>query len=107
MVALVRGVAGLVRSVSFDDGLVSARVFVPAIHDYVVLRHRVGARGGIPVTASRDLWRTLVAARNEDSFVEFSGRPGWDGWFDAAGVVTFVTEGMMNVYYDGEEYCPA
>jgi hypothetical protein len=101
MAGLVYGVSGVVRSVSYADGLISV-----VVGDTVV-RHRVGARGGIPVTASRELWKLLVDARDNNSFVQFFGRVGWAGWFDAADIVTFVTEKMMNVYYDGEAYCPA
>jgi len=76
MVALVRGVSGVVRSVSYADGLVSVDV------DGVVVRHRVGARGGIPVAKSRKMWKLLVALRDFRLTAQFSGRPGWAGWFD-------------------------
>jgi len=75
--SLVAGVSGVVRSVSYADGLVSV-----VVGDTVV-RHRVGARAGIPVTASRDLWVALQAAKSSGITVTFLGRPGWDGWFDS------------------------
>ena len=90
MAGLVRGVAGVVSSVSFAGGLISVVVQAYAGGD-VVLRHRVGARNGISLAASRDLWVALVNARDNEDFVHFLGRPSWDGWFDDFEVITFVT----------------
>ena len=90
MARLVRGPAGVVSSVSFASGLISVVVELGS-GDVVLLRHRVGARAGISLSASRILWLKLVAARDNEDFVEFSGRAGWDGWFDGVDVVTFLT----------------
>ncbi len=95
MAGLVRGAAGVIHSVSYADGLISVVVYNVANDvdaPYIVLRHRVGARNGISLAASRALWLDLIAARNNNDFVEFSGRAGWAGWFDVVDVITFVTQ---------------
>jgi hypothetical protein len=84
---LVLGASGVIRSVSYAGGLITV-VLVGG----TVLRHRVGARAGIPLAASRSLWRELVALRDDGEFVQFAGRAGWDGWFDSVYEVAFVTE---------------
>jgi hypothetical protein len=76
--ALVAGVSGVVRAVSFAAGLVS--VVVESGGEVLVVRHKVGARGGIPLSESRVLWSRLKLAVGTS--VCFWGRAGWDGWFD-------------------------
>ena len=84
---LVLGASGVIRSVSYAGGLITV-VLVGG----TVLRHRIGARAGIPLAASRSLWRELVAFRDDGEFVQFAGRAGWDGWFDLVYEVSFVTQ---------------
>jgi len=86
MAGLVLGAAGVVSSVSFAGGLITV-VLVGG----TVLRHRVGARAGIPLAESRSLWRKLVDYRDDEVFAQFAGRAGWDGWFDLVYEVSFVT----------------
>ncbi len=83
--SLVAGVAGVVHFVSFVDGLVVAAVCLPD-NRMVEVRHRVGARGGISLDASRALWKYLVSLKRVGLPVQFFGRPGWDNWFDAVDV---------------------
>lgn len=52
----------------------------------MVVRHKVGARGGISVAASRELWKYLVSLHKVGMPVELRGRPGWAGWFDEVDV---------------------
>ena len=83
--SLVVGVSGVVHFVSFVDGVVVADVCLPD-HRMVSVRHRVGARGGISLDASRALWKYLVSLKRVGLPVQFFGRPGWDNWFDAVDV---------------------
>ena len=78
--SLVVSAVGKISSVAFDNGYI-----VVSLGDMVV-RHKVGARGGIPVAASRDLWRALQMWKRVGVIVSLSGRPGWAGWFDAVAV---------------------
>ena len=84
---LVLGSSGVIHSVSYAGGLITV-VLVGG----TVLRHRIGARAGIPLAESRSLWRKLVDYRDDEVFAQFAGRAGWDGWFDSVGVVSFVTQ---------------
>jgi len=60
--SLVAGVSGVIHFVYYDAGTIVAVVCLPD-NRMVEVRHRVGARGGIPVAASRELWKFLVDLR--------------------------------------------
>jgi hypothetical protein len=120
--SLVVSAVGKISSVAFNNGYI-----VVSLGDMVV-RHKVGARGGIPVAASRDLWRYLVSLHRVGMPVELRGRPGWAGWFDEVDVsfeylreveraadareYAMAEESALEeratengLYYDGERYC--
>ena len=84
--SLVPGVSGVVHFVYFDAGVVTACVCLPD-NRMVDLRHRVGARNGIPVGESRILWSALKLAAADGRRLQFYGRPGWENWFDDFEVV--------------------
>ena len=63
---LVLGASGVIRSVSYAGGLITV-VLVGG----TVLRHRIGARAGIPLAESRSLWRKLVDYRDDEVFAQF------------------------------------